>query len=133
MLKVRVEGLDKLKEDLKDWGKSLGDVLEAAVIAGGRVIANEASDRSPYITGTNASSIVNPPVKDIQRTATSCSGKVGPTTPYGRRLEFGFVGEDSLGRNYHQAAQPYMRPACAAKGDEAKQEMADTIREVLNR
>ena len=30
---------------------------------------------------------------------------------YGLRIELGFVGQDSLGRNYHQAAQPFVIPA----------------------
>jgi HK97 gp10 family phage protein len=30
---------------------------------------------------------------------------------YARRIEYGFIGTDSLGRNYHQAPQPYVRPA----------------------
>ena len=31
--------------------------------------------------------------------------------PYGFRLEYGFVGVDSLGRHYAQAPQPHIRPA----------------------
>jgi len=31
--------------------------------------------------------------------------------PYGRRLELGFFGQDSLGRHYSQAPQPHVRPA----------------------
>ena len=36
---------------------------------------------------------------------------IGTKVDYARRIEFGFVGPDSLGRNYNQAAQPYLRPA----------------------
>lgn len=32
-------------------------------------------------------------------------------TPYARRLEFGFIGMDRLGRLYSQAPRPYLRPA----------------------
>jgi len=35
---------------------------------------------------------------------------VGPTMIYSRRLELGFEGADSLGRVYHQAPKPYVRP-----------------------
>jgi len=31
--------------------------------------------------------------------------------PYGRRLELGFFGQDTLGRYYQQAPQPHVRPA----------------------
>lgn len=34
--------------------------------------------------------------------------------PYGRRLELGFYGTDSLGREYHQAPQPHVTPAADA-------------------
>lgn len=37
-------------------------------------------------------------------------GRVGTNVEYGRRLELGFVGTDSLGRNVNQAQRPYLRP-----------------------
>lgn len=36
---------------------------------------------------------------------------VESTDAYARRLEYGFVGEDSLGRHYSQSPQPHFRPA----------------------
>jgi hypothetical protein len=36
---------------------------------------------------------------------------VGTNSVQGRRLEFGFVGADSLGRNYAQAPLPHFQPA----------------------
>lgn len=36
---------------------------------------------------------------------------VGTNKPQGRRLEYGFVGADSLGRVYHQPPYPHFRPA----------------------
>ena len=39
------------------------------------------------------------------------SGRVGTNLEYARRLELGFVGQDSLGRTYNQAPRPYLRPA----------------------
>ncbi len=46
---------------------------------------------------------------------------------YARRIEYGFQGPDALGRVYHQAAQPYMRPAFDSKQDEARQVIKDGI------
>lgn len=37
--------------------------------------------------------------------------EVGTNRPQGRRLEFGFVGEDSLGRRYNQPPYPHFGPA----------------------
>lgn len=36
--------------------------------------------------------------------------RVAPTVIYGRRMELGFHGQDSLGRTYNQRAYPFMRP-----------------------
>lgn len=38
-------------------------------------------------------------------------GVVGTNVEYARRLEFGFVGTDSRGREINQAPRPYLRPA----------------------
>ena len=53
--------------------------------------------------------------------------KVAPDTPYARRIEYGFVGPDSLGRQYHQAAQPYMRPAFDVRKDDAAAAIKESI------
>ena len=39
---------------------------------------------------------------------------VGTNKPQARRLEFGFVGPDRLGRVYHQAPRPHVAPAIEA-------------------
>lgn len=36
---------------------------------------------------------------------------IGPSVAYGRRIEYGFMQADSLGREFNQPARPYMRPA----------------------
>ena len=41
----------------------------------------------------------------------SSYGEVGTNMPQGRRLEHGFSGVDSLGRNYDQPAYPHFGPA----------------------
>jgi len=38
-------------------------------------------------------------------------GAVGTNVEYARRLELGFVGTDSLGRNYNQKPRPHLIPA----------------------
>lgn len=35
----------------------------------------------------------------------------GPASAYAKRLELGFVGRDSKGRNYNQQPRPFLRPA----------------------
>lgn len=48
---------------------------------------------------------------NMARTATEVAAVVGTNKPQGRRLEFGFVGTDSLGRVYNQPPYPHFRPA----------------------
>lgn len=43
--------------------------------------------------------------------ANSQSVKVGTTVVYAPRVEFGFIGKDSLGREFNQPAKPFLRPA----------------------
>lgn len=43
--------------------------------------------------------------------AGSVTATVGTNHPGARRLEYGFVGADSLGRRYHQPPYPTARPA----------------------
>lgn len=44
------------------------------------------------------------------RMITRQHGVIGTNAPQARRLEFGFVGRDSLGRFYDQAPLPHWRP-----------------------
>lgn len=57
--------------------------------------------------------------------------KYGFEPAYARRIEFGFFGTDSLGRTYHQAAQPYMRPAFDTLKDEAAAAIKNGVIETI--
>jgi hypothetical protein len=54
---------------------------------------------------------------------------VGTNKPQGRRLEFGFVGEDSLGRSYDQAPLPHFGPALDDEAPRFEQAVKDAISE----
>jgi hypothetical protein len=55
------------------------------------------------------------------------ANKWGFDPPYARRIEYGFFGADSLGRVYHQAAEPYMRPAFDSEKDGATAAIKDNV------
>ncbi|MFJ4412981.1 HK97 gp10 family phage protein [Streptomyces sp. NPDC088925] len=63
----------------------------------------------------------NAPTGDYRRSWThevhtnqaDASAVVGTNKPQARRLEYGFVGEDSLGRVFHQRPFPHVGPAVA--------------------
>jgi hypothetical protein len=60
------------------------------------------------VTGRLRNSIV---VLRQGREGAGWSADVGPTVIYSRRIELGFTGADSLGRNYNQPPYPYFTPA----------------------
>lgn len=58
---------------------------------------------------------------------------VGTDVPYAARIEYGFAGRDSLGRFYHQAAQPYLRPAVDENADKVFAEIRDVLADQIQR
>lgn len=56
----------------------------------------------------------------VVREGSQVIGVVGTNVVYGRRLELGFAGKDSLGRQYDQAPRPFIRPAFARNRDRVK-------------
>lgn len=80
------------------------NALDDALVAAGQPVANTAREKAPVITGTLRRSIrvelIGP--GDV---------RIGSDVAYARRIEFGFMGRDRLGREYHQAAQSYLRAA----------------------
>jgi phage gpG-like protein len=75
-----------------------------------------------YLVGLNPSAEGEPPhvlysrlydsiVSEVKREAHRIVAKIGTNVKYAHRLEMGFVGQDSLGRNVHQGPRPFLRPA----------------------
>lgn len=60
-------------------------------------------------------------------------GTVNVGTEYGARLEYGFVGQDSLGRTIDQLPRPFARPALQEKIPEIRQGIIDEINRELGR
>lgn len=56
----------------------------------------------------------------VIREGSQVLGVVGTNVVYGRRLELGFVGKDSAGRQYNQAPRPFIRPAFERNRDRIK-------------
>jgi len=105
-----------------------GQSLVRALEAGAMPIVNDAKQRAPYKTGNLRRSIH---VGDQQSSGSTASVKVGTDVEYARRIELGFAGADSLGRVYNQPARPYLRPALDAKKGDAREEVADALRDLI--
>lgn len=56
----------------------------------------------------------------VIRQGSQILGVVGTNVIYGRRLELGFVGKDSAGRQINQAPRPFIRPAFERNRDRIK-------------
>ena len=131
-LQVSVDGVPSIESAAKYVQKAVAGALETICLNGALPIENEAKQLAPVKSGTLRRSIHH---EITVLTPTQCNIAIAPDRPYARRLEFGFVGTDSLGRRYHQAARPYMRPAFDSKQDESRKEMkaaaADLIQEAV--
>jgi hypothetical protein len=60
-------------------------------------------------------------------------GTVNVGTQYGRRLEYGFVGQDSKGRTYDMAPRPFARPALQETTPAIRQAITDEIMKELRK
>lgn len=59
------------------------------------------------LTGRLRTSITH----DVMISRAEVVGRVGTNVPYARRLELGFFGADSRGRNVNAPARPFLRPS----------------------
>lgn len=125
-LTVQMRGLDTLSLKVKYMIRPVQAALRDGVEEAAGIFEAAAKEKSPVLSGANRDSIstevtTDEPEKQVR--------SIAPHMPYSARLEFGFIGADSLGRVYNQAAQPYMRPAF----DENKEAARDAIKDaVLN-
>lgn len=73
-------------------------------------VQRRAKQIAPVDTGRLRSSVE----REVGRDSRGLVARIGTDVEYAARIEFGFVGPDSLGRVYAQAAQPFLRPALSA-------------------
>ena len=65
----------------------------------------------PYkVTGNLVRSVRPDPSAPVRTSVGVYEQSIYPRAVYSRRIELGFKGTDSLGRNYNQPAYPYFRP-----------------------
>ena len=119
-----------LAEDIK------GPALEAATRAAALPVLNQVritepeGGRTPYKTGTYRRSFE---METAEKTAERCTVVVGTDAPQARRLEYGFVGPDKLGRVYNQAPRPHIRPALDENRGAAVNEFRAAIGDIIRR
>ena len=119
-----------LADDIK------GPALEAATRAAALPVLNQVritepeGGRTPYKTGTYRRSFE---METAEKTAERCAVVVGTDAPQARRLEYGFVGPDKLGRVYNQPPRPHIRPALDENRGAAVDEFRAAIGDIIRR
>lgn len=100
---VRVVGDKVLSAALEATARTTEEKAQRKVTYWGHMLEAAIKSRAPVRTG------------DYRRSwhmrVHGMRATVGTNKPQGRRLEYGFVGTDSLGRTYNQAPRPHVRPA----------------------
>ena len=119
-----------LADDIK------GPALEAATRAAALPVLNQVritepeGGRTPYKTGTYRRSFH---METVEKSSERCRVEVGTDAPQARRLEYGFVGADKLGRVYNQAARPHIRPALDENRGVAVDEFRAAVGDIVRR
>lgn len=104
---------DELAAKLELAAKKVGPAIAHAVehtgtLGQARIRGNASGRPGPnVITGAYRNSWQT----DTRRIPHGAICTLGTNAPQGRRLEFGFVGMDSIGRNYNQPPFPHVQPA----------------------
>jgi HK97 gp10 family phage protein len=139
ILTAQVTGIDKLAARLAAAKAAAEAGLKTGVAKAAELFENEAKAVVPVLTGALRDAIHTGTVTDSQKVQTlavapayEAANAYGFEPAYARRIEYGFIGTDSLGRNYHQAAQPYMRPAFDSQQEAAQEAIKDAITRQLD-
>jgi HK97 gp10 family phage protein len=110
--------------------------MRPAVEAGGAVIEAEARLQVPVREGHLRDAIHVEADEESQSQSSvvvvpahAAGNEYGIDPAYARRIEFGFVGADRLGRVYNQAANPFMRTAGDIAGEAAAAAVAQKFGE----
>ena len=134
---VHVIGAGDLAEKFRILADDIkGPALEAATRAAALPVLNQVritepeGGRTPYKTGTYRRSFA---METAEKTAERCTVVVGTDAPQARRLEYGFVGADKLGRVYNQAARPHIRPALDENRKTAVDEFRAAVGDIVRR
>lgn len=119
-------GLSELDMKVRYLREAAQSGLKLSVPEAAQLFVEEAKMLVPVVTGRLQEAIHAETLEDSDYRQTmqvapfvEAPNEWGFDPAYARRIEYGFIGPDSLGRLFHQAAQPYMRPAFDSKQAEA--------------
>ena len=126
---IHIENLQAFLDGIDELVKAVDHATKTAVSEGASLIEREAKKGfagqhnqgtpRPNPDETRPYSVTSALRRSIHRTPTtparvgrgSYLQSVAPTMAYGRRIELGFSGTDSLGRLFNQRPYPFLQPA----------------------
>ena len=104
---IEVSGLGDFAASIERLKAQVDVASRTAVVQGAHLIEAMAKPETPVRSGRLRRSI-----QVIDTTSLGAGiwqARVAPTTVYGRRIELGFHGTDSLNRHYNQSGNPYFQ------------------------
>ena len=106
---IKVNGLPEALSKLRKYQSRKKEQIKDELAIGAFKIETLAKQTVPVgkIRGGRLRASITTDLSDLAL----LSARVGTDVKYARRIEFGFIGADILGRHYHQEAQPYLYPA----------------------
>lgn len=124
--KPRVRGMAKVLRNLKRLGATMRGrtSLDAAETMGWTILAS-AVPEAPVISGTLRRS------GTVERGAKSVRAGFGVV--YARRVHEGFAGQDSLGRTFNQAGNPYLVRGVRAAQREAVKDAGAVVKSAIRK
>ena len=120
----------RLEMVFKESVQTLFEEAQKPAGEGGNMPIDTGFLRNSFVAGLNGTTSLSGPDAYIAAIAGANIGDVifgGWTAAYARRIEFGFVGKDSLGRNYNQTGRGFARKA-AMRWPQIVRESADRAR-----
>ena len=137
-LTVSITGLSELDMKVRYMREAAQTGLKLSASEAAQLFVEEAKALVPVATGNLQEHIHAEQLDDSPNRQTfqvmpfdESGNEYGFDPAYARRIEYGFIGTDKLGRNFHQAAQPYMRPAFDSKQAEAAETIKSGVSESL--
>jgi len=121
-IELKVKGMDRLVDRMKRFVPAYRKAQEETMRRSGQLMLTRVVY---YASGGGQGPQVRTGayVRSINLEVSPSGWRVYTNAPQARRLEYGFVGTDSLGRHYSQAPLPHWRPAAAEMRKASVQEL----------
>lgn len=120
-------GLEKSKNDMK--ARSHTAILRAIQVSRAHIVPKTPVVTSRLINSISGNGSSKDTIYKIQQGGgITIKGRFGTNVEYARRVEFGFVGRDSLGREYNQKGQFFFTRGLKEAENDIKKAILNALR-----